>query len=95
MRTVELATEIHKYLADLQIGQQKVSSHLEGSLLTFELFHPVNGKVKVSQPMPDKPHFMSHGIGMKLPSDFPENCELEVYDYGGIFDPEPPARIQY
>jgi len=87
MRTVELATEIHKYLADLQIGQQKVSSHLEGSLLTFELFHPVNGKVKVSQPVPYKSHFLSHGIGLKLPSDFPENCELEVYDYGGIFDP--------
>jgi len=87
MNYITVAENIFNWLSSFQIIERVVPAERKGETLTFQLNHPTEGIISVTEPIPEEPYFRSHGIGFKLNASGSEPVTLEVYDFGGIFDP--------
>lgn len=87
-------SSLYGWLRKLQITQKTISAHIEESQsaldedsLEFDLDHPVKGAVRVRMLLPTDEYFRVEGIGLRLAERHDDRAVLDVYDYGGIFDP--------
>ena len=87
MNYLDAAQKIFDWLASLQVKDRFLHAHLIEYQLCFELNHPVAGLLDVRMVPPEEDRFLYDGILFIVRSREGSRWELEVYDYGGIFDP--------
>src|SRR4030042_6743126 len=87
MDYLEVITDLHKWLGKYQITQKSVTANVEKGRLKFLFLHPTEGYVEVIQDFPDREFFRSHGVGFRIKERNGKKVNIDVYDYGGIYDP--------
>lgn len=87
MNYLEVITELHLWLKKLQVTQKHIVADLNGDNIKFTLFHPIKGIIAVEQTLPEKKFFQSYGIALQIKNKTKDKVEMDVYDFGGIFDP--------
>lgn len=84
---LDVARDIHSWLAALQIKQKWIEADFIDGQLVFDLIHPSQGKIKVRQALPPEKVFRCEGVALELGEPNRFHMKLRVYDYGGIWDP--------
>lgn len=87
MSYLEILLDLHEWLKRHQVAQENISAIYKNGNLRYLLSHPTKGIVEVVQNYPESEYFQSCGIGLKIKERNNVKVEIDVYDYGGIFDP--------
>ncbi len=87
MDYLSVADKIFRWLASFQIQQDKIRASVKDGDVHFSLHHPVRGEESVKLKLTESDFFRYNGIGLKKSGDTKHGVMLDVYDYGGIFDP--------
>jgi len=84
---LKIATNIFFWLEKFQVMQKQIEARRTSYALAFQLDHPVEGKIDVTDVFPKHETLVSHGIGLEVLENNCQKTVLGVYDSGGIYDP--------
>lgn len=84
---LKVATEIHGWLAGLQISQKWIPANFEKDSVAFTFEHPERGEIAVAEKLTSDPIFSTNGVAFEIDDRECQNGKVRVYDYGGIYDP--------
>jgi len=88
MSYFDAAKQIFEWLSRFQVKEKTILfKKIDNRFIEFDFIHPIKGRINCRITPPKEKYFQHEGIGFVIRENKKDGGVLEVYDFGGIFDP--------